>query len=260
MNEAKQMPNKQGHEADRMDDIQIPDEFLNYNDQGFSKINKKSGNYKKSAAKSGFVITINPNISHRTLTDINDRKRIFIQLTKLSNELEANFKQGMLLKEKPKVPFVNGKPPPVDKFQCVPEIGKQNGFIHLQGVVVFNGTTYIDLEAVREMIRNSPNGFGATRECKVQFKWFASNNEQTLLDYIKKDYERTTNNASNSTRPEIANAQENNNENSNNENSNNERIGNEREDVMRFKSWRSIASTNTLNNKIKTEIENQTTK
>jgi len=169
--------------------IVIPDEFLTYNDQGFTKVNKKDGSYKKSAAKSAFVITINPNISHRTLTDINDRKRIFIQLTKISNELEANFRAGRLLKEKPKVSYVDGKPPTLDKYKCVPEIGKQNGFIHLQGVVSFNGTTMIDTDAAREMVRKSPNGFGNTRECKIQFKWFSPSNEETMLKYIDKDYE-----------------------------------------------------------------------
>ncbi len=183
--------------------IKIPDEFLNYNPQGFTKANKKDGNYKKSAAKSAFVITINPNISHRTLTDINDRRRIFIQLTKLSNELEANFRAGRLLKEKPKVSYVDGKPPTLDKYKCVPEIGKKNGFIHLQGVVSFNGTTMIDTDAAREMVRKSPNGFGATRECKVQFKWFSPSNEETMLKYIDKDYEgASSSNTNNTTQPE----------------------------------------------------------
>lgn len=228
------------------EDIKVPDEFLNYNDQGFTKVNKKSGSYKKAAAKSAFIITINPNISHRTLTDINDRRRIFIQLTKLSNELEANFRAGRLLKEKPKVSYVNGKPPTLEKYKCVPEIGKQNGFIHLQGVVSFNGTTMIDTDAAREMVRKSPNGFGDTRQCKVHFRWFSANNEETMLKYIDKDYE--SNNASNnessnesnndSVRPELAKEQI---------------KGN---DTMRFRP----SHTNTSNNKTEIETSNIETK
>ena len=171
-----------------MDDINIPDEFINFDSNNFKKATKKDGSYKKAAAKSGFVITINPNISHKTLTTPESRKALFVQLTKLSRELEANFRAGKLLKEKPKSPYENGVPPTIDKYKCNPEIGKAIGFMHLQGVVTFNGTTYIDLDGVRDMIRNSPNGF-KEREPKVQFRWFAANNEETLMKYIDKDYE-----------------------------------------------------------------------
>jgi hypothetical protein len=171
----------------------IPDEILNYDATKFKKTNKKDGSYKKAAAKSGFLITLNPNISHKKLDTPEKRKELFLKLKRLSGDLEREFRAGRLLVPKPNVPYVNNKPPTVESYKLNVEIGKQIGFMHGQGYCIFNGTTYINLEAVRKFIKDSPNGF-SDRNIKVQFKWFAAHNEDTLKKYIDKDYEGTRTN------------------------------------------------------------------
>lgn len=181
----------------------IPDEILNYDSTTFKKTNKKDGSYKKAAAKSGFLITLNPNISHKKLDTQEKRKELFLKLKRLSDELNKEFREGRLLIPKPNSPYVNNKPPPVEQYKLNIEIGKQIGFMHGQGYVIFGGTTYINLDAVRKFIKDSPNGF-ADRNIKIQFKWFAANNEETMKKYIDKDYE----NVKPGNAPQLANTQQ----------------------------------------------------
>jgi hypothetical protein len=136
--------------------------------------------HKVLARKSSFFITFNPNLGKKIL---GDEKQRITQYRKLKTTVEAigeQFKKGLLIKKKPSKDQTYTKPK-VEKYEFEIELANIAG-LHAHIVVIFDGTTYIDLEQLREFITTH----GYTKKPHLNVKFSQMNSLEVLKAYNSK--------------------------------------------------------------------------
>lgn len=154
----------------------IPDRFKN-NATGEKKNAKKT--FRKIADKSNFLITINPNISFKTLPDNATKKAVAKKLLSAGKHIRAKLSNGIFCKPKG-MRTPDYKHPALIKYKKELEMGGKKGFIHMHIIASFDGVCHIDLSKLRDYVRGH---FG--RNVHLQVKYFQ--NTQTAMEaYIEK--------------------------------------------------------------------------
>ena len=160
--------------------MDIPDEILNFEPGKLTKKKPKdSSKYIKEVKKSNFLISINPNISHRATPTPELRKQLALGIQAVANEINKRFSAGEWLKPMKKT-TTEWKAPPLESYKAKLEIGSQIGFLHVHILASFDGTCHVDLTQLREFL----NGV-FKRKVHVQAKFF-QNAALALEKYVEK--------------------------------------------------------------------------
>lgn len=162
----------------KQDTSDLPEEFLQFTKPTKKKVDAKP----KVQANSNFIITINPNISYKKLTQ-DTKIQLGRQLLGLGNSMTQSMSTGQFLLpkgSKTRDPTSTFVPPKLISAQTKLEVGQEKGFVHIHSVVMFEGQCFVDLVALRDYSRQVMG-----RVCKVQVKAF--NNTVAVMEaYINK--------------------------------------------------------------------------
>lgn len=155
-------------------DCSIPDQVINHNQKPPKQYEKKTNQ------TSNFIITINPNISYRSL-DKEQLIKASKSLIASCKNLEINFINGKLLKDFPS--NSQYKTPKLTKFDFAIERGEKNGFLHAHIIVMFDGYTQLRLGVMKEFINSMMSKY--SKGCYVNVVNF-KDTTTTIENYIKK--------------------------------------------------------------------------
>jgi hypothetical protein len=127
---------------------------------------------------SNFIITANPNVSYRTLTNPQDKIKFAKKLIAFCKNVQHNLANHKLLKEFTTAGY---KFPNLTRFEFAIESGDRNGFIHAHMMVMFDGYCQLRLPILTELLNHS---MGTTGYINVQ-----SFNDTTKLvsQYVAKN-------------------------------------------------------------------------
>ena len=157
-----------------IDSSLIPDQVLNFTP-------KQPKQYeKKTSQTSNFIITINPNISYRSLQPdqvVNSTKALIAAC----KNLEINLSNGNLLKDFPS--NSQYKMPKLTKFEFAIERGEQNGFVHAHIIAMFSSYTQLRLGVMKDFINSMMSKY--SKGCYVNVVNF-KDTTATIQNYIKK--------------------------------------------------------------------------
>lgn len=151
------------------------------------KFNSSKSEYmKKISRASNFILTVNPNISYRSLIINEERKRVVLSgLQELGNELEYFFENGsnwnMVSIEKKDINLIN--------YQYSIEQGKLKGFVHLHGLIQFDDRVIMDLPKLKKFVTSYLKQTGVVldnRNIIVQLKYY-KDTTAIVKKYLEKD-------------------------------------------------------------------------
>lgn len=172
--------NQSDNELDIQDfniaDSEIPAQVLEAGDFNKNKPKSKTQESKKS----NFLITANPNISWRSLTDPQKKVSVAKKLIAFGKNLEVNLRNHKLLKDFATPGY---KHPQVTDYRFSIETGGQNGFIHLHAIAMFDGYTQLRLPVLKEFLDRCMGSDSAGGYVNVQaFK----DTKKTIDEYVAK--------------------------------------------------------------------------
>lgn len=145
----------------------------------------KRGKIKKTKKrvgdqKSTFIITINPNVSYKTLKTKEDRIKYIERFEKIINVVKGLFKDKTLLKK-----FHNNNicEDPVETFEYAIEMGKKTGFIHAHILLSLKCPAHIDQTNLRDLVCAWR---GDNKKCHINIR-FIYNPLDAVNQYINKE-------------------------------------------------------------------------
>jgi hypothetical protein len=162
----------------------IPAELLRVENKTREKGSAKPDmNTKKIGSMSNFFITINYNVSERTLDTEEKLREIARRYLMLGEEIKGRFLAGDLLRPRGKL-SPEWRAPAMKRFTTKLEKGSSKGFIHMHIIVSFEGMTHIQIEALKDFIATSKNKAG--ERCPyVSVKYF-QDVQATMEAYLGK--------------------------------------------------------------------------
>lgn len=143
---------------------------------------------KATTQNSNFMITFNPNVSHRAL-NTPEKKAGFVRgLLALGRNIKLNLENKLLLKEFSDHPLTNVK---LSYWDFEVEQGETRGFLHVHAVVKFTGYCQINVPALKKFANDFMSSvvqkFGIQEKAggMLNIKAFRDT-AQDMLSYIRK--------------------------------------------------------------------------
>lgn len=158
-------------------DTPIIDKFIR---DGARISSKKKVTPKKKYCNSAFSLTINPNISYKTLTTSEDRSKAVKSMEIFIKDIiYKNLQNKFLLKRFSNQPICDK---PVDKFKYSIEIGKQKGFLHCQMRIKLSCCAHLDQQKIRILAAQLNHG----KAPHVSIR-YVHDYQKALDNYLEKD-------------------------------------------------------------------------
>lgn len=157
----------------------IPDDVIN---PVFETItdSKSKGDYKQKAAKSSFLLTVNTNISTKSLNTPDLRKASSIKLLRSLEHIKQQINNGQWLKPRPNTNLENWVRPEVELFEPKLEIGGKMKRLHCHCIIILTGSALIKLDELRKYMNDQFN------KPHIDLKYVQTNSLDVLKSYVDK--------------------------------------------------------------------------
>lgn len=135
----------------------------------------------KNSTNSMFLLTINPNISHKSLDTTEKRRRVKSTIEKfITNILFPNIENKFFLKK-----YKNNKicEDPINSFSYGVELGNKHGFLHTHVKIVMNCPCHLKTDTIRDLLKEL---FGHNIHLENKF---IPNTQENIDKYIGKQSE-----------------------------------------------------------------------
>jgi hypothetical protein len=114
--------------------------------------------YRRIAHASNFLITINGNISWRTIADLPTRTKVYNEYSDAIEALSAGLTDGSLLKAHPGDRGKQAPAPKLTKFDSRIEVSNKNGWLHAHCIATYDSRIHVDLAKMKaEVSRYMPS-------------------------------------------------------------------------------------------------------